>query len=375
MKKAVVIGGGVAGLAAAKVLGPHYDQVLIYDKAEIKQSLHQHVLLKSGQMILEKIFPGINQKFIKNGCLEIDWAKDTLWENYEGTFPRYGSTVKTLSMSRGLLQKAMKEELKSLSNIQFLDERVERLAGLDASLVVIAGGQNFPLKRFVGEVYSSEVFLPIDLTYRSYVFNYHDLNMEGFKQYYYQIDPPKSFIGGVICPIEEGRAMVTIIEKEEKISKCETEDDFFSKAMQIPGGKFYDIIKNAKPITSMAVFRKLQTHRKILDENKIPAKVLILGDILNSLNPVFGQGMTLSLMQVEVLRKMLESNKLDEKDFHIQCNKIGLVPYLLSKTGSEEKGLAKNILRLYLQICQKSKQLHHHFLKILHSLGSPGKLS
>jgi flavin-dependent dehydrogenase len=373
MTKAVVIGGGIAGLAAAKVLSPHFKQVIIYDKGEIKQSLHQHVLLKSGQTILENLFPGIKKKLAMAGCLEIDWAKDTLWENFDGSFPRYDSSVKTLSMSRTLLQKMIIKELASMPNIQFQDERVEKVSDLDAALVVVAGGQNFALTRFLGKIYSEEKSLSINLTYRSYVFNQSELELDGFKQYYYQIDPPKSLLGGVICPIEDGKAMVTIIEKELTISKCESYADFLNKAKQIPGGTFYGIIKNAQPLTSMAIFRKIHTYRRILDEKKIPKGVVIIGDVLNSLNPVFGQGMTLSLMQVEVLGEMLLSKKFDEKNFHIKCNSLGFVPYLLSKTGSEEKSFGKIILRLYLQLCQKSQGLHHHFLKVLHGLGSPGK--
>ena len=373
MKKVVVIGGGFAGLAAAKAASSHFDQVIIYNQGEAKQSLHQHVLLKSGQIILENLFPGIGQKFIHKGCLELDWAKDTFWENADGVFPNYNSSIKTLSMSRTLLQQTMKEELTGHPNIQFINEKVTTLENISASLVIIAGGQNFPLKRFLGDVYSKEMFQTINLTYRSYLFNYADLNMKNFKQYYYQIDPPRSFIGGVICPVENALAMVTLIEKEEKISKCETLEDFVDKAKQIPGGNFYEIIKDAVPLNSVAIFRKVQTHRKILNEKKIPEGIIVLGDTLNSLNPIFGQGMTLSLMQVELLEKMFLSKKIDERYFHNQCNKLSVVPSLLSKIGSEEKGFAKKVLRFYLQICQRSKALHQHFLKVLHSLAHPGK--
>ena len=116
------------------------------------------------------------------------------------------------------------------------------------------------------------------------------------------------------------------------------------------------------------------TCRRVLDENRVPEGVIVLGDVLNSLNPVFGQGMTLSLLQVEELNKMLLSNSFDEKKFSIKCNQLSFVPYLLSRTGSEDRGVAKFFLRQYLKLCQKSQFLHNHFLKILHSLGSPKRL-
>lgn len=374
MKTAVVIGGGFAGLAAAKVLLPHYNKVLIYDKNEVKHSLHQHVLLKTGQIILEKIFPRISNKFIKADCQQIDWSNDTVWENMDGRFPRYQSSIKTLSMSRSFLQSSMTAILEESSRVQFIDKRIENLSELDASLVVIAGGQSFPFKRFLGDVFVRENKITINLTYRSYVFNLADLELEDFKQYYFQIDPPRSFIGGVICPIEDGKAMVTIIAKEESIANCDSYDDFLRMTQLIPGKTFYNIIKNAKPLSKMAIFRKVHTHRRILDDTKIPKGVIILGDVLNSLNPVFGQGMTLALQQVEALDEMLKNNEFDEVKFHRQCNKLGRIPHFLSKTGSKEIGILKSTLRSYLLLCQKSKLLHFYFLKILHTLGSPGKI-
>jgi len=370
MKTVAIIGGGVAGIASAKILSKYFDKVTIYDAGEAKQSLHQHVLLKAGQVILDEIFPGIMQKLREAGCLEIDWALDTIWENTNGAFPRYESSIKTLSMSRTYLQKTMQEEIGKISNVEFKNGRIKELGDLNASLAVIAGGQNFPLNRFLGISNTIDIISSIDLTYRSYIFNRDELHLEGMKQYYFQIDPPFSFIGGVICPIEDGKVMVTIIEKEKDLSKCESFYDFLGKAKLIPSQKFYEIIKDATPITNLAIFRKLNTHRKLLDKSTFPKNVIVLGEVLTSLNPVFGQGMTLSLMQVDVLDKMLNSNSFNEDLFHVKCNSIGRFPYFLSKTGSEEKSIGKKILRIYLLSCQKSQWLHRHFLKILHSLGS-----
>lgn len=361
MKNAIVVGGGVAGLASAKVLSQHFDKVTVFDGGPQPQALHLHVLLRKGQELLEDLFPGILKKMQSVGCPEIDWAQDTVWENNSGAFPRYQSVIKSLSMSRVLLQKLMKEDLVDLPNVVFVNQRVESLEEIDAELIVVAGGQNFSLNGLI----TSEKILPINLTYRSYVFNQSELKLGDSKQYYYQVDPPHSLMGGVICPIEDGKMMVTLIESEKNFTPCRSFDHFMEMASRIPGNKFHAIIGHAKPLSELSVFRKTSTHRRHLDLAKVPKNTILLGDVLTSLNPVFGQGMTVSLMQAHLLGRMLTS-KLDVVKFHRSIQRLSFMPYSLSKLGSQEMGIGKTTLRGYLRACQKVPFLHHNFLKRLH---------
>jgi 2-polyprenyl-6-methoxyphenol hydroxylase-like FAD-dependent oxidoreductase len=352
MKSAVVIGGGIAGLASAKVLSRHYDQVTLFDGGPQPQAQHLHVLLQKGQELLEGIFPGILRKLTLAGSPTIDWAQDTVWENSRGAFPRYNSSVKALSMSRTLLQELMRVDIRQ-SGISIMNQRAERPYPA-SDLVVLAMGQNISQS----EMFREEDSLPVNLTYRSYVFRQRDLNLPGCKQYYYQVDPPYSLVGGVICPIEEGKVMVTMIEHEESFSVVRSLEEFLLRATPT----FRRIIGDARPLTEMAVFRKATSHRRKLDLAKIPATTLVLGDTLTSLNPVFGQGMTLALMQAELLNR-----HRDKGSFQRASERLSAKAYMLSKAGSQEKGFAKALLRGYLSLCQHSPSLHHHFLKKLHA--------
>lgn len=76
---AVVIGGSMAGLLAARVLTEFYDQVLILERdlcptaAEprkgVPQGQHAHALLASGQIIIEQLFPGLMQRLAELGAV------------------------------------------------------------------------------------------------------------------------------------------------------------------------------------------------------------------------------------------------------------------------------------------------------------------
>jgi len=67
-KRAVVIGAGLAGLMAARVLADHYDSVVVIEKDQltgpeprkgVPQGNHIHVLWSVGSAILERLFPGL----------------------------------------------------------------------------------------------------------------------------------------------------------------------------------------------------------------------------------------------------------------------------------------------------------------------------
>ncbi|MCQ6282330.1 hypothetical protein [Bacillus sp. EB600] len=68
-KKALVIGGSISGKLAARVQSDFFEEVIIVDKGQkgekqftrtgVPQSSQVHALLKSGEEILENLFPGI----------------------------------------------------------------------------------------------------------------------------------------------------------------------------------------------------------------------------------------------------------------------------------------------------------------------------
>ena len=79
LDRAVVIGGSIAGLLAARVLADHCRDVVVLDKdvlpetaaprRGVPQGRHVHVLLASGQHIIERHFPGIVAELLEAGAL------------------------------------------------------------------------------------------------------------------------------------------------------------------------------------------------------------------------------------------------------------------------------------------------------------------
>ena len=384
MKRVVIVGGGMAGLASAKVLSRHFEEVILIKGHEPSQSHHLHVLLKSGQLSLERIFPKISEKFEEAKCPFIDWAKDTLWENGNHQFPQYGSPIKTYSMGRFFLNRLMMNELTRLENVIMVDDKaidftfnnkafVKTCKGqvFETDHVVLATGEQFPLKK-VGRILKEKT-CEINLTYRSLLFRTKDLKMNNIEQYYYQLDPPYSYLGCVISPIENGTSLVTLIESEAIFTKCTTVEDFFNKTKRVPGGKVYSMIKEAHPLSVVSTYRKNKMSKRIFDLKALPKQLILVGDLHASLNPIFGQGMSLTLLQIELLKQKMGPNFSSLK-FHQEVQKLISYPFFLSHVGSLPQGPLKNGLRLFLKGCQKSPILHQFFLTHLHSLGNKKRL-
>ena len=67
---AIVIGGSIAGMLAARVLSDHFARVTVLDRDHlpdspeprkgVPQAEHVHVLLRRGLLIMEQLFPNLD---------------------------------------------------------------------------------------------------------------------------------------------------------------------------------------------------------------------------------------------------------------------------------------------------------------------------
>ena len=302
-----------------------------------------------------------------------------------GAFPRYNSDMKTYSFSRPFLEAGIHSLLAKRPNVSFIRSRVEgmivesniatHICGQDlgftwgADLFVLAGGQNFPVNRFTDLIVDEPKFhIPIKIAYRSVVFETSSLRFDGFKQYYYQMTPPHDPIGAVICPIEGGRSIATIVEYGEPTALKVDLDGFMNIARKVPGGRFAHIIKDGRAFSDVSVFYKPSMYMRRPDQiTGFPQNVFCIGDVFCSLNPVFGQGMTSVLIQGELLAEMLKTESMSSNIFHAVSASRLHMPFLLSKLGSDiSASFSKRYLKTYLLRCQQSQKLHRKFLGALH---------
>src|SRR4051794_40416588 len=99
---AVVVGGSMAGLLAARVLSAHFDRVTLIERdrfpaepvsrAGVPQARHAHVLWTRGREIVEALFPGLEDTLRAAGAVEVGVPADILWLTSAGWRQRFDVT-------------------------------------------------------------------------------------------------------------------------------------------------------------------------------------------------------------------------------------------------------------------------------------------
>jgi hypothetical protein len=85
----------------------------------VPQTRHVHVLLKRGQMVLERLFPDIGAEWIGAGVPEVDWIADSQALGARGWLPRFETHLKGISPGRDLLEWSVCQRLAKYERVSF----------------------------------------------------------------------------------------------------------------------------------------------------------------------------------------------------------------------------------------------------------------
>ena len=87
--QAVVLGGGVAGLLAARVLADEYSGVTVVERDHlpeageqrrgVPQGRHAHGFLPRGVQVIEELFPGVMDEMVAGGSHAGDVLANVRW--------------------------------------------------------------------------------------------------------------------------------------------------------------------------------------------------------------------------------------------------------------------------------------------------------
>jgi hypothetical protein len=84
------------------------------------------------------------------------------------------------------------------------------------------------------------------------------------------------------------------------------EAGFLDFARSLPEPTLYEAIKDAEPLTPIAIHRFPANQRRHYEGmSRFPEGLVILGDALCSFNPVYGQGMTTAVLEASKLNECL----------------------------------------------------------------------
>lgn len=339
--RAVVLGGSMAGLLAARVLADAFTEVLVVDRDALTeagaardglpQGRHAHVLLARGQQILEELFPGFADDTAAAGIPSADIGQQR-W-HVEGQRLAPASTgLRCVSASRPVLDSLVIARVRALPAVRFLERTAVlgvvadpdsgRVLGvrvspaesgaddvIEADLVVDATGRNSRAPLWLAELGFQpprEDRRALDLACVTRQFRLPDKAIADDALMVSMAAAPGHPRGALCCRVEEGRWVLTLTGILGQRPPAELEG-FREWARSLPAPDIYQAVRDAHAIDDPVCleFEASQWRRyELLD--RLPERLLVLGDAVCSLNPVYGQGITVAAQQALALREHLQ---------------------------------------------------------------------
>ncbi len=128
--RALVIGGSVAGIMAARALADHFERVSIVDRDRLSsangrrrgvpQSRHVHVLLPWGRRAMEELLPGVTGELVDRGAIR-GTTLDGVFCCMGQVMRRVDAGLEVVRASRTLLEDELRSRVLSRANIELVD--------------------------------------------------------------------------------------------------------------------------------------------------------------------------------------------------------------------------------------------------------------
>lgn len=341
--KAIVIGGSMAGLLAARVLSDHFDQVTVIERDALPQEAdfrsgtpqarHGHLLLVQGLRIMERFFPGLENELVSAGAPRMQLGIDTTSMMTGGWLKRFDSGMATMGASRILLEWAVRRRVQAIENITFLSEREvtepifddagQKVVGVEveqrksktreilyADLVIDASGRTSKAPEWLeahGFKAPEESTVDSRLGYATRWYAMPQNAGIDWKLLVIQADPDHGlFRGGGIFQVEDNQWVVTLAGANEDYPPTD-EQGFLDFAKSLNSPALYEAIKDATPTSRIFGYRRTANRLRHFERlTKRPENLIFIGDSVCAFNPVYGQGMTVAALEAEALATTLD---------------------------------------------------------------------
>ncbi|GAA3620261.1 FAD-binding monooxygenase [Kineosporia mesophila] len=327
---AVVLGGSIAGMLAARVLADHAETVLIVDRDDlatadghrngVPQGNQAHVLLAAGGRHLERWFPGFTDRAVAAGALPLISDQVAIYDDF---IPRVsGSQLNRLALTRPFLEQLIRAELQGVPNVKFVAERVTGLefgdtavtgvryeSGVEpADLVVDALGRGSRVGDWLEEggwEKPALVRVPNGLNYATAFFR-RPPGDQPIGMGMALVGSPVT--GGAIFMMAEDDRWMVIQAGYGDFKPGHTNEDMIARCRRDYPEPFGHVVDN-EMLGDVATYRQSDSRRRDYGGcERLPARLISVGDAVASFNPIFAQGISSAALQASALAGYLQSN-------------------------------------------------------------------
>jgi 2-polyprenyl-6-methoxyphenol hydroxylase-like FAD-dependent oxidoreductase len=368
-KRALVLGGSMAGLLFARVLSESYAQVTIVDRDRlvgvtsprrgVPQGVHAHALLARGKQILDELFPGFTEDMRSAGMPMVDMG-EMHWY-LEGRRLRNAHTgLVAVTLSRPTMENLVRNRVAALPNVEFMEgyditgvvttpgrDRVTgttvlRHAGtpeeetLVADLVIDATGRGSRSVQWLtdlGYQAPDEERVKIGLSYTTCEFLLPSRPLENDWSEI-PLTTPTSPRGAFFGRVNGDRHILSLTGMLGDHAPVDIEG-FRDYAKSLPIPYVHEAIRDVEPEVGPTLTRFPASIRRRYEYlPAFPEGFLIVGDAVCSFNPVYGQGMTVAALEALTLRSHLQRGSLPPaKRFFTDISKVIDAPWGIAAGG------------------------------------------
>ncbi len=338
---AVVLGGSVAGLLAARVLTDHAERVVVVERDEpdgatsrrgVPQSAQVHTLLPGGRRQLDRWFDGFAEEAVAEGAMV---ARPGNFKAYfNGVEKVEDPTFELIIASRPFLESIIRRRVVALPDVAVVRGRATAVdiadgraigvryvgedgaeAVLAADFVVDAMGRSSRLGDWLeaagwGKPHMER--MPIDINYTTAYFRRAERVPEVVAGISFWAEPkrPAGVAPAALNAIEGDRWMIMLggygddrpgATPEEFLRMCGRLPEIFGNAAA--GEMLGDVHQYKQADSRRRAYHALE---------RFPARLVSVGDAVASFNPIYGQGMSSAALHASCLSEWLRSDPVPD---------------------------------------------------------------
>jgi len=331
----------MAGLLSARVLAEFFERVVVVERDAlpnvaisrrgVPQASHIHTLLPGGRRVVEELLPGVVDDVVAAGGLRVCLTSTMKRYLGGGWLPRFESDIWTVVCTRTLIETVVREHVRRIQGVEFWTgcrplgvisardgtvngvrvegHRDNRESELSADLVVDALGRSSPAPQWLSDL---GVERPEETVVQAFW---------GYASRFYRMPPgwDPGWITLILLPTgRDGDTRGAMVQRQEgdrwicTLVGCAGDfppsvpDEVLAFAASLPVPDIAEALAVGVPVSELKVWRRLDNRLRAFDRLASPPDGLIVtGDGVCALNPVYAQGMSVAALAAADLQTEL----------------------------------------------------------------------